>query len=100
MKLKHEFTCRVGLLEVRSCNAHGLSGQAEHTTAQIIKWTGDTCYVVAAYRPNTDERFFNLEHIGDRPCGREIDPAEFMMLAKFGHKMLAHLADWDDDDGL
>lgn len=83
-----KFSFKVEDLEVRSCNAHLLSG-GEHNRAEIVKWAKDTgekkyCWTVAYWSKNKDG--YDLKFLGKRPF--DVDSGVFMKLAKQGQEML------------
>ena len=75
---------RLGDLELRTCNERLLSEAKEHKIAEIVKWEGRTCFVVAYWKPNSDH--FDLHFVGDRPF--KIEANTFWRLAKEGQKYL------------
>lgn len=83
-------SCRIGDLEVRTCN-ESLTQDGKHTTAEIIKWEPDTklppeyCFTIACWKLGKEG--FSLEFIGAKPF-EYATSEEFWKLAKLGDDYL------------
>lgn len=82
------FKIRKGNIELRSCNEQLLQ-EGEHTIAEIVQWCdNDTyCITIAYFKKNKEDEYY-LEFVGGRPFEYDIDPINFMRLAKIGHHLL------------
>ncbi len=65
MKKLLTFEYRVKNYEVRSCDANLLQTQGEHVTAEVVKWSGDSCMTLAKWERDNEGYF--LKFVGDRP---------------------------------
>lgn len=75
---------RVDNLELRSTGKHLLTDQDPHSTMEIIKWGGQSCYVVAYFHLDKDE-CPSLKYVGDRPLKEPRDV--FMDLVELGYQL-------------
>ena len=74
---------RLGDVSVRACDENLLDFK-DLSTAEIVKWQGETCYTVANWRKGKEG--YDLQFVGSRPF--EIPPIIFFELAKFGQDRL------------
>lgn len=77
------FHLRLGDVSVRACDEH-LASFKELSTAEIIKWQGETCYTVAFWKKGREG--YDLHFVGNRPF--DISPEIFFKLARFGQETL------------
>lgn len=90
-----DFNIQWDELGLRSCGKHLLREGVEHTTAEIIKWQGDTCFVLAYWVK--DSEGYDLKFVGSRPFNEDRDT--FWLLAKQGQRMLdIHFEELERED--
>lgn len=75
---------RIEELELRSTGKHLLSENQPHRTMEIVRWGGQSCYAVAYFELNKDNRP-SLRYVLDRPL--QVPRNTFMDLVELGYHL-------------